>query len=302
MDIRAARVDDLAEMYMVYYLNEMIEAGNVGDASDVPAASLDIVPAMLRHVFETGTMYVAEQDGRIIAFAGAVTRGPITFLTDLFVRPESHSGGLGKGLLQYVLLQDGSIRCTASSTDPRAQALYTRLGMQPLFPHFNLLWQGEAAEERPLPSYELEVVEGRAGDPEFIRWDSEISGRARPVDHTFWLKEQQAVPLWFQWRGVTVGYGYVRTEAETLLSPRKLVVGPVGVSAPEYAAQCVLAAVEWAQQRADVVRIDVPGPHLSLAPLLERGFHIIYVETFHSSAAQPFFDARCYIPSGSDVF
>jgi hypothetical protein len=49
------------------------------------------------------------------------------------------------------------------------------------------------------------------------------------------------------------------------------------------------------------VRIDVPGPHPALAPLLERGFQIVYVETFQSSAAAPFFDARCYIPSGSDL-
>lgn len=302
MDIRAARVDDLAAMYIVYYLNEILEARDAGDAGKEPAASPDIVTAMLRHIFETGKMSVAEQDGRIIAFTGAVTRGPITFLTDLFVRPESHSGGLGQSLLRHVLPQDGSIRCTVSSTDPRAQALYTRLGMQPLFPHFNLRWQGEAGREPlSLPSG-LEVVEGRAGDPEFMRWDSEISGRARPVDHAFWLKEDQAVPLWFRRRGVRVGYAYVRTVAKNLLSPRKTVVGPLGVSAPEYATECVLAAAGWAQQRADMVRIDLPGPHPALAALLERGFQIIYVETFHSSAAQPFFDVRCYVPSGSDLF
>ena len=37
------------------------------------------------------------------------------------------------------------------------------------------------------------------------------------------------------------------------------------------------------------------------APLLERGFQIVYVETFQSSAATPFFDTRGYIPSGSDL-
>ena len=78
---------------------------------------------------------------------------------------------------------------------------------------------------------------------------------------------------------------------------------PLGVSAPEYAAECVLAATRWVQERAGEVRvrIDVPGPHPALAPLFERGFQIVYVETFQSSAATPFFDERCYIPSGSDL-
>jgi hypothetical protein len=50
-----------------------------------------------------------------------------------------------------------------------------------------------------------------------------------------------------------------------------------------------------------MIHIDVPGPHPCLAPLLERGFRIVYVETFVSQAASPFFDARRYIASGSDL-
>src|SRR5215469_1723280 len=294
MNVRAASERDLAAMYAVYYLNE------VGTAENIPPLSPQNVPAVLRHVFETGAMAVAEQGGHVLAFAGAITRGPVTFLTDLFVHPQTQSGGLGKTLLQQVLAGEPSlIRCTMSSTDPRAQALYTREGMQPLFPHFNLQWQRRAhIEPEPLAT-DLVVVEGEAGDPAFVQWDAQVGGRARPVDHAFWLEQQHAVPLWFRRQGVTLGYGYVRQAAATLLTPRTWVVGPVGVSAPEYATESVLAAIRWAQQRAELLRIDVPGPHPSLAPLLERGFHIIYVETFHTTAS--FFDARCYIPSGSDL-
>jgi ribosomal protein S18 acetylase RimI-like enzyme len=292
MNIRVASERDLAAMYAVYYLTE------VGETENISPVSPQNVPAVLRHVFETGTMSLAEQDGHVLAFAGAITRGPVTFLTDLFVHPQTQSGGLGKTLLQQVLPQRPSmIRCTMSSTDPRAQALYTRQGMQPLFPHFNLQWQ-ERLPTEPLAT-DIEVVEGEAGDPSLVQWDAQIGGRARPVDHTFWLEQQRAVPLWFRRQGVALGYGYVRQVAETLLTPRTWVVGPLGVSTPEYATECVLAAIAWAQQRAEMLRIDVPGPHPCLAPLLERGFHIIYVETFHSTAS--FFDARCYIPSGSDL-
>jgi len=294
MNVRAASERDLAAMYAVYYLNE------VGADENRPPLAPQNVPAVLRHVFETGTMSVAEQDGRVLAFAGAITRGPVTFLTDLFVHPQTQSGGLGKILLQQVLAQGPSlIRCTMSSTDPRAQALYTREGMQPLFPHFNLQWRGPVHTEPEPLATDLEVVEGEAGDPAFVQWDAQVGGRARPVDHAFWLEQQHAVPLWFRRQGVTLGYGYVRQVAATLLTPRTWVVGPVGVSAPAYATECVLAAIRWAEPRAERLRIDVPGPHPCLAPLLERGFQIIYVETFHSTAS--FFDARCYIPSGSDL-
>jgi len=295
MIFRAARASDLASMYTVYCLNEVSAA----QAEGILASPPQTVPATLRHVFETGTMYVAEQDGTILAFAGAITRGSVTFLTDLFVRPQTQSAGLGKALLQYVLPREQSIHCTMSSTDPRAQALYIRYGMQPVFPHFNLRWQGRAHEE-PFPA-DIEVVEGQVGDPALLEWDAQVSGRARPIDHAFWIEQQHSIPLWFRRRGVIVGYAYVRLVEETLLSPRRWIVGPVGVSTPEHAVQCVLAAAAWVQRRAERVRIDVPGPHPSLAPLLERGFQIIYVETFHSTAPTPIFDARCYIPSGSDL-
>ncbi len=229
---------DLAAMYAVYYSNE------VGEAENIPPMSLQNVLAVLRHVFETGMMSVAEQEGRVLGFAGAITRGPVTFLTDLFVHPQIQSSGLGKTLLQQVLPQRLSlIRCTMSSTDPRAQSLYTRQGMQPLFPHFNLQWRGRVHTE-PLAT-DLEVVEGEAGDTAFVQWDAQVGGRTRPVDHAFWLEQQHAIPLWFRRQGVTLGYGYVRQVAETLLTPPTWVVGPVGVSAPEYATECVLAATRF---------------------------------------------------------
>lgn len=294
---RPARESDLADIYFVYYLTEVSEAEA---ASEAPPQS---VTAMLRHIFETGTVYVAERDDTIVAFAGAITRGAVTFLTDLFVRPRIQSSGLGKTLLSHVLLPDQPVHCTMSSADPRAQALYTRVGMQPVFPHYNLQWQRSAGQELSTLDTEIEVVEGQIGDPALLRWDAQSSGRNRPEDHAFWAGEPQCIPLWFQRRGAPVGYAYVRLADATPLTTPRWVIGPLGVSAPEYATECVLAATTWVQQRAgDVrVRIDVPGPHPALASLLERGFQIVYVETFQSSAATPFFDARCHIPSGSDL-
>src|SRR5260370_20489379 len=97
MIFRPAKESDLAAMYFVYYLNE------VSEAEAMAATPPQSVPAILRHIFETGTMYVAEDDDTILAFAGAITRGSVTFLTDLFVRPKIQSGGVGKSAVQHVL-------------------------------------------------------------------------------------------------------------------------------------------------------------------------------------------------------
>lgn len=288
---RPATERDLLQMYTVQYLSMVAGTEN-------PPAPLTTVPAVFAHILRTGTMYVAEQDGQICAFAGSIVRGSVTFLTDLFVHPDFQSAHLGKLLLPYVLPPGRPIRCTMSSTDPRAQALYIRSGMQPQFPNFDLLYTGSLRKTGG--KSDVEVVEGDGADPEFARWDARVSGLERAEDHAFWIREQRSLPFWLYRRGKRLGYGYARW-VSTLWFPEVCTLGPLGVADPEDAAACVLAATNWALQRSNALRIDLPGPHPGLAPLLEQGFRIVYVETFVSSAATPFFDARCYIPSGADL-
>jgi hypothetical protein len=243
-------------------------------------------------------MYVAEQDGEILAFASAITRGTIAFLTDLFVRPTHQSTQLGKTLLHAVLPQDDRVRCTVSSSDPRALALYIRAGMRPQWPHFALRL------EKPMYkalAHNVESVEADPGGLELVQWDARISGRWRPADHQYWVREQQAITVLFRRNKQIVGYGYIRLRAGTLWYPQACALGPIGVSTPEDAADCVLAAVDLALQQADVLHIEVSGPHPCLATLLESGFRIRYVDTFVSTTTSPFFDAQCYIASGSDL-
>jgi GNAT superfamily N-acetyltransferase len=289
---RQAQETDLAQAYHVFYQNEIIN-------TPAPPAPGEIPPT-LRHILRTGTMYVAEQDDHILAFASAITRDHVTFLTDMFVRPNQQSSQLGKTLLQHVLPHNEHIRCTMSSTDPRALALYIRSGMQPQWPNFCLRLIGPIRGNLPVAG--IEIVEGQANDPEFVRWDAQISGRSRPIDHAFWIREQRAVALWLRHQGNTVGYGYIRLGAGTLWFPEACTLGPIGTRTPEDATACVLATVGWAQEHSNVLLINVPGPHPSLVPLLDLGFHITYVETYVSSADTPFFDARCSISSGSDLF
>ena len=290
--IRSANEEDLLQMQNVFYQNEIREV------QALPPPSSDVSLTLL-HILQTGNLYVAEQDNQILAYAGTITRDTITFLTDLFVHPEIQSTGLGKMLLQRAMPPDGLIHCTMSSSDPRAQALYIRAGMQPQFPNFNLHW-GDSSHKK-LPNSSLEVVEAESITPELTQWDRQASGRERPLDHTFWVGPEQGRPLWFLRQGTPIGYGYVRLNVGTLLHSKICKVGPIGVKSADDATDCVLAAINWASKRAKLLHIDVPGHHPSLAPLLDCGFRILYADIFLSSATIPFFDTHRYIPSGSDL-
>ncbi|HJT59217.1 MAG TPA: GNAT family N-acetyltransferase [Ktedonobacteraceae bacterium] len=291
---RPARQTDLASAYDVFYQNEVRDTPNPPPSGGVPTD--------LSHILETGTTYVAEQEGAIVGFAASITRGSVTFLTDLFVLPDQQSSRLGQALLAQVMPENNTVRCTFSSTDPRALALYIRSGMQPQWPHFCLRLTSPLREH----SFDtaIEIHEGQVDDPTFVEWDAQVSGRWRPVDHAHWLHRQRTVPLWFMRRGNKIGYAYLRLREGTIWYPEACTLGPIGVQSAEDAVSCTLAAVNWARKHAgaEILLINVPGPHPALAPLLNVGFHITYVETFVSTAITPFFDTQRYIASGSNLF
>lgn len=291
--IRQAVEAELSSVYDVFYQNGLHD----GVQSLLPG----VIPSYMNHVLQTGTLYVAETDGKIVGFAGAITRGTISFLTDLFVLPSYQSGSLGKKLLQTVLPHDDLIHCTLSSSDPRALSLYIRSGMRPWWPQYALQLSNSAQSQWSLEP-DMEIIEADASDLVLLRWDTRISGRPRPQDLEFWVRDEKGVPLWFRRRGKLVGYGYVRFGATAHFNPHACKIGPLGADTPEDASACVLAAVHWALQQSADMLIDVPGPNPCLAKLLERGFHIKSFDTFVCSASSLFLDARCYIAAGGDMF
>jgi GNAT superfamily N-acetyltransferase len=288
--LRAAREDDLPALWDVEYQNEIRGLSERPPRGDVPPS--------LHHIWATGTTRLAEDAGQILAFGAAIRRGDVTFLTDLFVVPGVQSRGLGGAVLAEVLAHSGgSVRCTMSSTDPRAHALYIRAGMAPQWPHYCL----RATTPTPIAMPAALTVEPTAAtDAAFLGWDAAIGGRQRPEDMAFWARAEGGAALWFQRAGTTIGYGVVRQQAWSFTGGRTCTIGPLGVRDPADASASVRAAIAWAQSRVSQVQINLPGGHPALADLLANGFHIAYVETFHSDAA-PFFDPHCAITSGSGL-
>lgn len=289
--IREAHLADLPRVYEIAYENatrdDSVPPANPGYFADI------------HHEFRTGHMVVAERNGQIQGYGSSVTRVHLAFLSSLFISPTEQSGGLGRALLQALRPAAGLVFCTDSSSDPRAVALYVRAGMRPLWPLFYLL---ATSPLRQAPSPTLETRVADVGDPDLLRWDAEIGGRVRPMDHHYWTGEEQAVPLWFLRRGVRVGYGYVRLGAGTLHQPGAATIGPVGARSPAAARACILAAAAWAAQQAPALRIDIVGPHPALAPLLEAGFRIIDQDTFLATGGRLGIDPQHYVPSGGSLF
>ncbi len=288
--IRPAAPTELAAIFDIFYEHEFRH-----DPAPPPRLTLPY----LAHVLATGRLLVAEREGRLLGYAGLIARGEVAFLTDLFVGHDEQSRGLGAALLRAILPPSG-VRCTCSSSDPRALALYMRAGMRPQWPQFWL--RGVCSTLQATPQDALDVVEGRADDPALADWEEAIGGRARSVDLAFWHRDQRGVPLWFRRGGATVGYALVRLGAATARDPAAAALGPLGVRDAVDATACVLAAADWACGRAPLLQLVVPGPHPALAPLLDAGFTIVALDTFVSSATTPFCDPRRYISSGADLF
>ena len=290
--VRRAAAGDLSAIYAIWYANEVR-----GDPRPPPHGST----ALLHHELATAEVCVAELDGQVAGFAATVTRGPVVFLSECFVRAEYQSRGVGRALVRRLLADDGRVRCTLGSRDPRALALYIRAGLRPQWPNFCLL--AEPARVDQLPADTVAVAEARAGDPALVEWDAAVGGRRRPADLAYLVEQSAATPLWFMRGGRPIGYGYAQRRApEDLWHPDALTLGPIGARDPADALACVAAAARWAGQRAAVLRITVPGPHPALAALLAAGFQITYVEEFLCSAGPPFMDPARYLPASSTLF
>jgi hypothetical protein len=247
-------------------------------------------------------MLVAEIDGRIAGFAALITRRPVHFLAELYVRPEQQSKGMGRKLLEAVLPHEHRATvCTLSSDDERALSLYIGHGMQPQWPFFYL--RADASNLGGCPAPDIEIVEAEPGGPNIINWDRGICGRERPEDHAYWAKGADGTALWFKREGRTAGYGYVQMRSDdSIWYPDALTLGPIGARTIEDARVCALAAVSLARERAAVLRIALPGPHPALAPLMEAGFRITDMDVFVCRGSGMFVDPRRYVPSGGALF
>ena len=172
---------------------------------------------------------------RIVAFASAVVREDLWFLSMLFVLPEFQGAGLGRALLARVLPRDGAPhRATATdSAQPISNALYASVDIVPRMPLLSLIGlphRPEAFGALPSGVVAIPFDEIAAGPPDGIGHrllvdaidglDRDLLGVAHPIDHRFLRAESRHGWLYRGPDGAPVGYGYAGEAGR---------VGPVAV-------------------------------------------------------------------------
>ena len=173
---------------------------------------------------ETGDAGDAE---RVVAFGSAVLRGPVWFLSMLFVYPEAQGRGIGRGILERLLppASDGIRLSTATdSAQPVSNALYASLGVVPRMPLFNLVgrpWEGWQPPALPMGVRVLRVTADLGGFPaERDALDREVLGFDHAVDHAFAGGDGRHTFAYVDDGGALIGYGYAADAGR---------VGPIAV-------------------------------------------------------------------------
>jgi GNAT superfamily N-acetyltransferase len=240
---------------------------------------------------------------RIVAFAAALVRERLWYLSMLFVSPETQSAGVGRALLARVMpreAMDGAAMATATdSAQPISNALYAGYGIVPRMPLLNLVGLPERPGAfDPLPSgitvVRFETVASGGADGAGHRvlaetvdaLDREVLGAAHPQDHRYLRTESRRGWLYRGPDGAPVGYGYA-TEAGR--------VGPVAVQDPALVAP-VLGHLMSVVQPRGAFALWLPGAaDRAVTAALRAGFRLDQFPVL-LCWDQPFADFSRYLP------
>lgn len=282
MEIRRAEEGELAELVRIQLralnLDEILETLLPGE-----------VPALYRHGYAHGETFVALERDVPVGFSVGYHRDGTWFLGEFFVLPDAQQAGIGQALLHHAK-PDHRHCATVSTSDYRAQALYARSGMTPLWPSFQL--RAGVDDLSLLATSEYAIAETELS-PAVRAWDASVSGRRRPEDLEFLLNGWNGSFLWIEQAGQRVGYaGYARR------GNGRVTIGPVGVREPGHAQAAVLAVVDWVASSDGIsaLTIDLHGLHPALPALLAGGFRIADQNIFCASDATGFGDPCRYVP------
>lgn len=237
-------------------------------------------------------------DDRVVGFASAVRRGPVWFLSMLFVRPGEQASGVGRSLLRRVLPADGEDVILATVTDtaqPISNGLYASFGIVPRVSMFNLVGRPTRPEAlAPLPDGVHAVRIGasapaerdRVADAEIGGLDRETLGFSHREDHEFVRRQGRTGFAYRDGRGDLLGYGYASEVGR---------IGPIATRDPDLHAPIVAHLLDAVVPRG-ASAIWVPGAAGATTTMLVRaglrieGFPVLVCWT------RPFADFARYLP------
>ena len=258
MNLRDAGPGDLDAVYDVWYATEIVGIPNPPPPRTMP---------WFGHLLDVGRLVVAEERSAVVGFAGLLDLGCCVALSDLFVRPDRQSHGIGAALLDEVL-PSGRSCVTMASADRRAVAAYARRGMRPRWPAYYLSATAAQVRDGPWPVLgvrELALEEYDWPLPGDVPYHRALGARPLAIDRS----------------GVQLGTALVVDGSpQRLFHPDTTEVLETTVDDGDDAGSVVLAVVaHLLDGGASRLVVQVPGPHGALAPLLARGFAITDVDT-----------------------
>ena len=302
--IRPARSDDLTACAGVWHAGLTEYGLRVGRPAMPPA--FGPLLKLLGHLLATdpdgfwvGVEDGPGADGPVVAFASALRREHVWFLSMLFVQPGHQERGLGRRLLSHVLAgSDGAVHATCTdSAQPISNALYSRFGMVPRVPVLELVGRPEGPVPR-LPggirAVPFDLL--RAGPTDgagplrltaaLEHLDRATLGYAHPQDHAYLAAQGRLGYLYESGDGSVVGYGY--TSEIGRLGP--IAVGDAVLMGP------IVGHLMGAVRPAGAFSAWVPGSASgAVATLLEAGLRL---EDFPGLVCwdRPFADFERYVP------
>ena len=309
---RPVRTDELADCAEVWRdgINDYTRRLNQPDVPPETASLLRLY-AHLQSTdperFVVATMPATENAGgdgggeRIVAFAAALMRERLWFLSMLFVRPGLQGAGLGRALLARVAPADGEASYRATATDsaqPISNALYASAGMVPRIPLLNLIGLPQDIEafgtlpSGVIPTPFMDVIDEAGGEGHrrlattVDALDREVLGVAHPADHRFLRR-----------RAAPAGCTAARTGPPWATATRRKPAGsgPVAVRDPALLAP-ILGHLSSAVTPRGAFALWLPGTaDRAVVPALQSGFRLDQFPVL-LCWDQPFADLTRYLP------
>ena len=251
----------------------------------------------------------------IVGFGIAAQREHVWFLSQLYVLPSEQSRGIGRALFTQILPSlppetaegagetaptpgdnadrgHGTLAMCTDSAQPASNALYSRFGIVPRLPIFNLVGMPNPAALSRLPAGVVAVPFGRPDSADSAESDAidaidrEVLGYAHPADHAY-LRANGRTGFVYRTDDDLVGYGY-SSEAGRF--------GPVALLDDTLTAP-VLGHLMTAIRPRGATSVWVPGANdRAMVALLRAGLRI---EGFPALLcwSRPFARFECYLPA-----
>lgn len=154
---------------------------------------------------DAAQFWLAEQDGKVIAYARSIEHDGLMDLTEFFVSPKNQSAGVGRELLARTFQsRTAQYRVIVATTDDRALARYLKAGVYARFPIKYFSRKAERVDVKTDLAFEPLQTDHHM--PDLNRLDRAVIGHARPVVHRWVATDREGFV--YRRKGEVVGYGY----------------------------------------------------------------------------------------------